>query len=202
MNSAVRVKDTSPDALRHVFANLRECDRAELDATNYSLDPDDQTERLMGLATFQFAAYVGETPAAIIGAWPRWPGVWGVYAFGTDEFPGRSLTKFARRVMVPALLEAGAHRAECASLGSHWRAHQWLERLGAKREAILRGYGKNRETFYLYAWTAERVQRPARGRRLTPPLRTEPSRGRASARCRGPATGADHARLQVREHPV
>jgi len=151
MNSAVRVKDTSPDALRHVFANLRECDRAELDATNYSLDPDEQTERLMGLATFQFAAYVGETPAAIIGAWPRWPGVWGAYAFGTDEFPGRSLTKFAHRVMVPALLEAGAHRAECASLWSHWRSHQWLERLGAKREAILRGYGKNRETFYLYA---------------------------------------------------
>ena len=57
--------------------------------------------------------------------------------------------------MMPKIAGAGAHRAECMSLASLADNHRWLEMLGARREATLRGFGKNGEDFHLYAWLKE-----------------------------------------------
>jgi hypothetical protein len=61
-------------------------------------------------------------------------------------------TRWALRSLKPAMLAAGGHRAECRSIETHGTAHRWLESLGFVREAVLPDCGKNRETFYQYAW--------------------------------------------------
>ena len=83
-----------------------------------------------------------------------WPGVWSMYLFATPHFQqvAWDTTRHIRRVMLPALALAGAHRAEARSAVSHVEAHAWLERLGAKREATLKGYGRNKEDFSLFVW--------------------------------------------------
>ena len=35
--------------------------------------------------------------------------------------------------------------------------HRWLGIIGLKREAALRGFGKNGETFHQFAWVADHV---------------------------------------------
>ena len=65
------------------------------------------------------------------------------------------MTRHIIRVMMPSLAIAKAHRAEARSAASHIEAHNWLERLGATREAPLRGYGRNGEDFILFAWHLE-----------------------------------------------
>jgi hypothetical protein len=59
--------------------------------------------------------------------------------------------------MVPALLEAGYHRAECRSLASRQDTRLWLTGLGWVEEAVLAEFGSRRENFVLYAWTASRA---------------------------------------------
>lgn len=146
----IRAEPTKAET-QHVVANLRDLDREEIEATSWDLGQN-YVHSLQMIRAFQYVAYAGDDPAAIFGAWPHWPGVWNVYAFGTDAFPARSLTKFIRRSMIPTLLEMGAHRADCASLDSHHVAHRWLERLGARRESVMPGFGKNGETFIRYVW--------------------------------------------------
>ena len=159
----IRVEQPTREALAYIVANLREQDRLELDATTYALD-DGYVGHLWALRASQWVVSDG-LPAAVIGAWPRWPGVWGVYAFGTDAFESvaLTLTKHVRRHMIPAMLRAGCHRAECASIESHHRAHRWLERLGAKREGPpMLGYGKRGEAFIRFVWREADVQRAVR----------------------------------------
>lgn len=137
-------------AVDHILANLRASDRRELEATNWSLDG--LAERVMNTQDFAFFAAHRDTPAALIGAVPMWPKVWSVFAFGTDDFQkvGLRLTKFARRYIIPAVLNSGAHRMECASIEGHDEAHRWLEALGFHRECSMMCYGRDGETFYRY----------------------------------------------------
>ena len=93
-------------------------------------------------------------PVAVVAAIECWPGFYSVGMFATDAWPevACSLTRWARRRMAASLLAAGAHRMECRTIEGHETAHRWLERLGAVREAVMPDMGRNRETFYLYAW--------------------------------------------------
>lgn len=94
-------------------------------------------------------------PIAAIGAFPIWPNVWTGWMFATDKFPkiGLGLTKFVKHIMLPGLEQSGVyHRAQCFSMAGHKTAHDWLRSLGAEEEAIIPNFGKNRETFHLFAW--------------------------------------------------
>lgn len=90
-------------------------------------------------------AAVGHVPVACMGYQPRHPGVCEVFAFGTNAFDrvALSLTKHALRVMKPAMLDAGFHRAQCLSRHDHVTAHRWLEHMGFKREGVLSQYGSD-----------------------------------------------------------
>jgi RimJ/RimL family protein N-acetyltransferase len=79
--------------------------------------------------------------------------------FATERWPEVALgtTRWARRVLMPALIASGAHRAECRSLASNEASHRWLLRLGARAEARHAGYGKNREDFITFAWRRDDV---------------------------------------------
>lgn len=157
------------DDFLFVARHMRAIDRQEIMATRWCLggqaeNAEQVAKDCAGSGEF---AWVFETldgfPAVAIGAVPRWPGVWSVWCFGTDDFKhiGRHLTKWVRRVMIPALEAVGCHRAECASLSTHTQAHAWLEALGAVKETVLWQYGRAGEDFYLYVW-----QRPPQPRQF------------------------------------
>ena len=148
------------DALRHIAFNLRERDTAEVFATRWTDDPEDLATDAGNYGEFQWIAAHDDVPVAAIGAIPVWPGVWSVWAFGTDDWNKvvLSLTKHVKRFMIPALYEHKAHRVECRALKDHAEACKWLELLGAHKEAALDGFGRHREDFNLYVWRRENVR--------------------------------------------
>lgn len=136
-------------------STMRECDREEIFATHW---PGEELQGLvvgaMACAPFAYCFKYRGWPTVAVGAAPLHPGVWRVWAFGTDYFRhvGFAVTKWIRRGMMPALLAAGAHRAEALSIDGHAEAHRWLEALGARREATLKGFGREGQDFHVYAW--------------------------------------------------
>jgi hypothetical protein len=162
-----RVSLTDPDlmALAFIAERMRERDRVECLATCFTTPAQLAADAMLGggfcnVAWIESLDGAHARPVAAIGARQRWPGVWSVWAWGTDEWPKVvvSLTRHAKRTLIPLLVERGAHRAQCASLAEHAEAHRWLEYLGAKREATLTGYGRNGEDFALFRWRLEDVQ--------------------------------------------
>jgi len=147
----------TPEAAYYVAANMRAADAREIFATS----SDDDFTRLAADAALRgphaWAVGQGE-PIACIGAVELWPGVWQAWMFATDRFAeiGLPLTRWTMRVMIPGLLHAGAHRAQAYSIEGHTDAHAWLERLGFMHEATHPGYGRNGETFRVYAQEAPR----------------------------------------------
>lgn len=143
--------------VHYVAQNMREKDREEIFATRWDDSAQDVAADVVASGPFNWVAFNGGEPVAVVGAAPLWPGVWSVHMFATEAFGGIaiSLTKFVRRVMIPALTESGAHRAQCDSLVGHEKAHYWLEALGARQEGVLRGYGRQGEDFVRYVWSKE-----------------------------------------------
>lgn len=143
----------------HVVDRMRDSDAAEIYNTRWTDSPHDLVQDTLLHHRFSWiAAHDGE-PIAVVGAGPKHPNCWSVHMYATDDFHklSVSLSKFIRRVMIPALYAAGAHRAECASSDDHTTAHRWLEWLGARREAEMRGYGKDGQSYFLYAWSRNDV---------------------------------------------
>ena len=143
-------------SLLYVARNMRQADREEIFATRWTDSPDElAAEAFSQRGEFRFVA--GDdagVPIAAIGAVPAWDGMWSAWMFGTDRFGeiGRHLTRWVRRAMIPAVVEAGAHRVEARSMATHTDAHRWMERLGAKPEFVLRQYGREKQDFILFAW--------------------------------------------------
>lgn len=139
----------------YIAQNLRERDREELFATRYGDDPADLARDALMSGAFRWAAYLDGRPVAAIGAFPRWPNVWSAWAYGTDEWPQvvLTLTKHARRFMMPAIYRSGAIRMDAMALSTHHDARRWLASLGAKPETTLANWGKSGQTFVCYVWT-------------------------------------------------
>ena len=157
-----RITGVDPDPLQYILANLRSEDREEIEAV-----------RGVGFDTFKLALqfcqlaatcegwifWRGDTgePSAVLGAYAMTPTCAGCWAFGTSSWPNvvRGVTRQARRVMVPALLQAGFHRAECRALAKREDTRLWLTSLGWRAEAVLSEFGARREDFTLFAWLAD-----------------------------------------------
>lgn len=154
----MKLSPLSGPELLYVVRNMREWDKREIYATQPDNDPLKVVDISMSCATVPGAiAKIAslDRPIAAFGFTPLWPGVYNVWCFATDEFQqiGFPLTKFLKGGIIPAMLEGHFHRAECRSIEGHVEAHEWLSFLGAKREGEpLRDYGRNRETFHVYAW--------------------------------------------------
>lgn len=152
-----------PDTL-HVCVHMREWDRREVYATRFDDSPLSLAREVVSVGRFGWIAYVDDAPAVVLGANPLWPGVWNVFMLATDDFHKVrfSLVRHVRRVMFPALVAVGAHRAQCFSLEGHEDAHAWMVLLGAKPGEPIPEYGRDRETFVPFVWTRPDVlrQRP------------------------------------------
>lgn len=107
-----------------------------------------------------FCVYDGDEPVGIGAMVEGRPNVITLMFFATDMFPKivLGLTKFIKRELFPSYRKSGAHRIECVSIDGHVETHRWIETLGLKHEAALRGYGKNGETFHQFAWVADHVR--------------------------------------------
>jgi hypothetical protein len=147
-----------PLSVMYVASNMREADKAEIYATRWTRSPIDLAEDICRIPGPKWIAHAkGAGPVAAYGAMPMWPGVWSLYLFATPHFlrVAGAVTRHIRRVMMPSLALAGAHRAEARSSAHHVEAHAWLERLGARREGVLKGYGRDGEDFISFVWDVE-----------------------------------------------
>lgn len=145
----------------HVCVRMRERDRAEIYATRWEDDPAKVARDVRMSGAFHWGVYLDDKPIGLVGAHPRWPGVWTAWAFGTDEWLRgiSTVTRHVRRFMLPALFNAGVHRVDCLALEAHKQSCRWLEYLGAFPEKTLDFWGKNGETFVSYVWTRETTKR-------------------------------------------
>lgn len=149
-----------PINVTYIARNMREMDAKELFATRYDDDPDALAVDVLtrwGPMWWVAGHSKLQRPIAVIGATQRWPGMWQVGMFATDDFGqiGLGLTRWVLRRMIPTIREApgGVRRAEAYSIEGHDVAHRWLEMLGAVRDPVpLDGYGKCGETFHNYVW--------------------------------------------------
>ncbi len=145
------------DQALYVARRMREVDFAEVMATRWDDDPDRfavDSFRLPGVAWAATTA-VGE-PAAIGGVALHTPGVGTAWLVTTEAFPqvALSVTRHVRQV-VDRLLAGELRRIHAWSAAFHVEAHRWMERVGMRREAVLRALGKDGEDFFMYAITRE-----------------------------------------------
>jgi len=151
------------DDVLYVAQNMRAADREEIYATQWTDTPGELTENVMRAGAFRWGVYVDGLPIAMIGATPRWPGVWQAWAFGTRDWKhvAFTLTRHVRRFMVPALMNSGALRVDAYALASHTSSNKWLRSLGATPGKTLDNWGKNGETFVCFSWLRQDNAAPA-----------------------------------------
>ena len=148
--------------LRHVVMHMRERDAAEIFALRWDEDRDALIQgTLPHMGAMCWIWERDGVPVSVQGVQCLRPGVWQVFAYGTDVWPHvvLDMTRHSRRFIMPALLRVGFHRAECRALLDHVDSRKWIVSLGAHEEAILKRYGRDGEDFVLYTWGPEDVQR-------------------------------------------
>jgi len=144
------------EPLEYVMTRLRPLDRSELFATRAHDDPSLAAQEVMNAcAPYGTMFWHGGVPVSAVGYFPMWPGVVSVWAFGTLNWRHvvSAMTRYVIKDLVPFLLKLRVHRAECRSLATRKDSQRWLRALGAYPEATLKGFGRNREDFTLYAWS-------------------------------------------------
>lgn len=143
--------------VRFVCEHMRQSSRDEMFLASPHEDPLVLANVLNTRPGISWVEYHEGLPAAIIGAWPMHPGVWGLYGLGTDHYAAvlKKVTRHGLQVMLPAIWATGAHRLQALSPATHEENHRWMLRLGAAEEATLRHYGKNGEDVKVFAWLKE-----------------------------------------------
>lgn len=153
------IRPISFEAVRHLARHMREADRLEVFNTLDHDDPDRLAREICLVTAFgrTGVSFIDGMPVGLIGVSPIRSGVWSAWSFGTDDWHRGAfdLTRFAFRHLMPWLLARGAHRLQCESRFDHVEAHRWLERCGAQREGILRGFGRDGSDYIQYSWTRE-----------------------------------------------
>jgi hypothetical protein len=153
--SLVESHPVTPAALTHIVRNLRLRDRQEIFALRWDDDEDKFAFEVCAIAgdLWKLWTFDGE-PVAVNGVVPIRPGVVIAGAFGTSKWPRivRPMTRWSMEFVIPCLKNSGYHRGEAYALVDNTDSRRWIELLGGEIEALLKGYGRHRENFLLYAW--------------------------------------------------
>ena len=152
---SVSEHEVSREAIEHIVRNLRPRDRREIFALRWDDNEDQLIDEISNYAgaMWRVWSWDGE-PVAVNGVLPVRPGVAMAGAFGTDKwkFTLRAMTRWSLDFVIPALRSANYHRGEAHVLASNTDSRRWIEALGGKVEALLQGFGRERENFLLYVW--------------------------------------------------
>lgn len=152
------IEPISYSSVLYLAHNMREADRLEIFNTLDHDSPDKLAREICLATAFGKAgiAFRGR-PTGIVGVSPIRHGVWSIWAFGTNEWRRgvTDLMRFANRDLREFLMRKGAHRMQCESRIDHVDAHKWLELCGAKREGILRGFGRDGSDYIQFSWTRD-----------------------------------------------
>jgi hypothetical protein len=145
------LKIATLEDVRYVADRMRPHDRAERLALSHGDDPVAAAVNFLALPHLAVTVWKG-TPIAVIGVVFPHPGVASTIFFATDEFRHVALatTRFIRRTLFPILLSTGIHRLQVCSMDGPYGTHRWIEAFGARQEAFLHQYGRNREDFRLF----------------------------------------------------
>lgn len=148
--------------IRYIVNNLRERDRVEIMALRWDDNLDNLAQEITAVAGAMWRVFtVDDEPAAVAGLTPLRPGVIAGGAFGTSKwrYTVKAIMRWGRDWATPRILAAGYHRGEVYALASNTDSRKFIEAMGGEIEAVLRGYGRNKEDFLLYAWRFDDVHR-------------------------------------------
>jgi hypothetical protein len=147
------------EGLTHIVRQLRSRDRREIFALRWTDDEDLFIEQVAAVAGDLWRLWTldGE-PVAVNGVVPVRPGVVIAGAFGTPKWRAvlRPMTRWSLDYVIPVLKLSNYHRGEAYALVNNTDSRRWIELLGGEVEALLKGYGRNREDYLLYAWDLTR----------------------------------------------
>ena len=109
----------------------------------------------------KFVALLDGEPVVAFGGTERFPKVWLVWMFATDQWTkvALSVTRFVRRQMMVEINRYEPVRLDCWSMDGHYTAHQWLEAFGFIREATVEDYSSAGKTYHCYSITKSRLER-------------------------------------------
>jgi len=158
----VRIEHASDDDVRRVAGQMRGSDVREFLALSAASDRDGLVQSLLdryGGHPDAIAVRAADEPVCIGAGIEARPNVVTLLFFATDRFPevAIAVTRFITRELFPRYRAAGVHRVEAVSIDGYDEAHRWIGLLGLKHEAVLRGFGKNGETFHQFAWVSDDV---------------------------------------------
>lgn len=143
-------------AVEYITLNMREIDALEVYGMRGHDNPLLLAKEVVLAASYGKAAIATHKgmPCGVIGVSPLWPGVWTAWSFGTEHWPRAVLkiSRYGRQVFKPFILGCGAHRLQCESRIDHTEAHRWLEAMGAHKEGLLRGYGRDGADYFMFSW--------------------------------------------------
>lgn len=146
------------DDLVAILDDLRVGDRRELLATLPEVidDYDHATQATMLRKGSALGAifHHDDMPAAAIGFYQPWRGVWEGWSFGTRGYRAcmPAMAEWCRGVALPAIDARHIHRVQVKSIGSYAEAHRWIEWLGLSREGEQPRFGRDGEDFVTFAW--------------------------------------------------
>lgn len=154
--AVVKIVSLDPLLAAWVTAFMRASDRAEM----LPLIPDGVTlEQRLGqhvaAASWGYVGLADGLPAAVMIVNLMWPGCCVLGFWATDAWPkvAWAFSMHGRRHFLPMMDRLGLNRGEVRVPAWARHSQRWIEGLGARREALLADHGRDREPFYLYAWT-------------------------------------------------
>lgn len=155
------IEELTGEHIRAVAARARDIDRQEILATSGIDDLVAHIAYLEHMPQLGVCVSKDGDPVCVVGAAFMWPGVVSMFMFATDRFPEVAIetTRFVKKVLFPALRDAGVHRLQCHSIATHKTAHDWIRFCGADQETLVPAYGKNREDFVLFAMSRAALER-------------------------------------------
>jgi len=151
------IRDLCVRDASYIAANMRAADLAEISCLWKHWD----TRALAicavehSLPGMAWSVWLKGQPVAAYGfsyVSPFDPDHWQAWAFGTERLK-RAVPAMTRHVnSLRDQIAAECRRLQVLTYKEHDISHRWLESLGAKREGVLRAYGRNGEDFVVYAW--------------------------------------------------
>ena len=154
----------TPATLREtswLAANMRQCDQDEIWCQTYDRNPAQLAHQQLSLSPrIAWVASINDEPVCVYGVAEWQPGLCHLWAWGTPKMYGalRVVTDHIKSELYDTLFQDNrVQRVECRSLATHKAAHRWIKTIGLKEIIDLPCYGKNGETFKLFALTRKDV---------------------------------------------